>query len=363
VTAHPEFNVATLTVDSLCGGHYDRPILVQCWDHVADGPDQLNGELLTTLKSIVHTARKRLPLRNELHRLKDQRHYKSSGSLVFRSAQVFTLIDELDDEARIQEIDADAPFAVHRRERCVTDALRRERRRERQAARRVRETGLVKELEARGVPKALHQLAILEQRQSSSGDGDDGDDSDDDLLADDAEGADDGALATPSVDRRCRRAEYNEFLSSAERAPNTKQLTTTNWMAINFSCRGLRANEVWSKADVFLEVFSMPRDRWMLIGRTPVFRDSLEPRWQPMLIDLQRACSRNRREKTAILVRVMSWSRLKRSTLFGAVQTTVQRLSKGRRMPIVQQALHQKYGDAYKNSGYLVVNGVAPIGE
>lgn len=78
----PIWNTMEKTVVEICSGDYDRELKIKIYDHDKRGNDDLIGEILTSLRSLMAGAVNRVEykvLNNELKRKK--KNYKNSGTL------------------------------------------------------------------------------------------------------------------------------------------------------------------------------------------------------------------------------------------------------------------------------------------
>jgi len=95
----PVWQQFTMPVANFCGGDFERPIKIQCWDHKSAHADALIGECTTTLSALAKTVEKRVEFELiDPEQKQHKKHYVNSGILVVTKCsfiQHYTFLDYL----------------------------------------------------------------------------------------------------------------------------------------------------------------------------------------------------------------------------------------------------------------------------
>jgi hypothetical protein len=96
-TLNPVFDQFSIPVQQLCGGEYDRPMIVKCFDWNASGAPALIGQFTTTLRTMVARPDHKFKLVN-VDKQNSSHLYRHSGTIMVK-AKIYSSLTEIERQA------------------------------------------------------------------------------------------------------------------------------------------------------------------------------------------------------------------------------------------------------------------------
>ncbi|XP_052230447.1 copine-3-like isoform X2 [Dreissena polymorpha] len=124
-----------------------------------------------------------------------------------------------------------------------------------------------------------------------------------------------------------------------------------------FFARKLENKDFMGKSDPYLEILKQSSDGgWLVVHRTEVVKNNLNPRWRPFQLPLQSLCGGDKTR--TVKFDVYDWDSDGSHDIIGGFTTTVQELidaPTGKEFPCINQEKKAKK-KKYENSGYVGVD-------
>nr|CAB3233424.1 copine-3 [Phallusia mammillata] len=124
----------------------------------------------------------------------------------------------------------------------------------------------------------------------------------------------------------------------------------------SFKGTSLDKKDFFGKSDPYLEIHREGVDgKWMMVHRTEVIKNTLNPTWKPFKISTQSLCGGN--HDAQLMIKCYDWDNDGSSDFIGEFQTTFRSFLEAESSPVKWDCINptkkRKKGSKYKNSGVI----------
>lgn len=299
-TLEPHYKPFCINVKDLCGCYYDRPIVFKCFDWDSNSDNDYIGSFQTNLRTILKAAANPKKKSSQFmlinaDKRKKKKKYLHSGLISFSVANVFSMVDTIDEEA---ERDGFRP------ELSLED-------------RRIEYTTLLQS--GKRYTKPSKPKAKPKSKRNSV----------------------DMGSAAGKTPRKKDGVAFNKPLKGV--------------VNLKMHCSKLPKMDTFGLSDPFIQVFRFSREtaKWESLGQTKPILNTLDPEFQPLSLNLKKMTYKG--SKSKLLFRVYDWNRSNPPDLIGEFSLTFGELAQAmhKKYDIINKDEQEKDSKYYINSGVL----------
>lgn len=138
---------------------------------------------------------------------------------------------------------------------------------------------------------------------------------------------------------------------------SAEEITDNRIITLSMAGRKLDKMDLFGKSDPYLEIYKQsPDGTWMLVHRTEVVRNTLDPTWKPFTLHLQVLCNGDLEKNIKVVC--YDWDRHGSPDLIGEFYTNIIRLKEATAsMEVEFECINNKKKQkkkSYKNSGIII---------